>query len=104
MLDGGAFGRHGAAGVRRQGHPPPVAAGQDGGRRDPSWGDGDELPFAAFAQLLQSAALQAELVPLWTGTVLWKVELRQVAPSVQVLKEDVSLLYSFLSNHAISST
>ena len=41
-----------------------------GGRRDAPWRNGDELAFVALAELLQSAAFQAELVSLGALAVL----------------------------------
>lgn len=71
--------------VRGQGDASPAAAVQYGGRGDPAGRDGDELALAAFAQLLQGAALQAELVALRAGAVLRQVKGRKVAPAIQVL-------------------
>lgn len=73
-FDRSALGSHGVIGVRRQGDASPATVGQYGGRRDPSRRDRDELPLAAFAQLLQGAALQTKLVSLWAWTVLRQVK------------------------------
>lgn len=73
-FDGSALGSHGVIGIRRQGDASPASTVQYGGRRDPSRRDGDKLPLAALAQLLQGAALQAKLVALRARTVLGQVK------------------------------
>lgn len=66
-------------------------AGDDGGRGGATGRDGDKLATAALAQLLQGAALQAELEQLGarnrTLALLWEVEghVGQVAPTLHVL-------------------
>lgn len=72
-FDRSALGSHGVA-IGRQGDASPASVVQYGGRSDPSRGDRDKFPLAAFAQLLQGTALQTELVALWARTFLWQVK------------------------------
>ncbi len=73
-FDRSALGSHGVIGIGRQGDASPASTVQYGGRRDPSRRDWDEFPLAAFAQLLQGAALQTKLVALWARAVLGQVK------------------------------
>lgn len=77
---------HGLISVRRQGSTSPASTGQYGRRGQPSRRNGDEFPFAASAQLLQSISLETKLVALRAGIFLRKVKGCEIAPAVQVLK------------------
>lgn len=94
-LDGCALGGHGAVGVWWQCNAPAAPVAENGWWRNATRRDGDELAFAAFAQLLQGTALQSELVALGAGAVLSQVKGCQVAPALQVLNADKQTSHSF---------
>lgn len=73
-FDRSALWSHGVISIGRQGDASPASVVQYGGWRDPSRRDRDQFPLAAFAQLLQGAALKTKLVALWAWTVLRQVK------------------------------